>query len=146
MGFDSKRDLAPPTILLGLLPCLWMWGISSQPLQCLPSYWGFSDLGCGVSPHSQSSKAQQLLQTLNVGYLLMAAPVKHSSGSVSGSWCTQSLFEPSEHLWWVWGLILNMISPLLPSFWGFSFSLGHGLSFFWWDPIFSSQWLFSSEL
>ena len=31
---------------------------------------------------------------------------------VSGSWCTQG---SSEHLWWVWGLILNMISPLLPS-------------------------------
>ena len=22
---------------------------------------------------------------------------------VSGSWCTRGLFEPSEHLWWVWG-------------------------------------------
>ena len=30
------------------------------------------------------------------------------------------MFEPSEHLWWVWGLILNVISPLLPSCWGFS--------------------------
>ena len=39
---------------------------------------------------------------------------------VSGSWCAQGLFEPSEHLWWVWGLILNVISPLLPSCWGFS--------------------------
>ena len=25
------------------------------------------------------------------------------------------LFESSEHLWWVWGLILNAILPLLPS-------------------------------
>ena len=32
---------------------------------------------------------------------------------VSGSWCAQGLFEPSECLWWVWGLILNMISPLI---------------------------------
>ena len=31
---------------------------------------------------------------------------------VSGSW---GLFEPSEHLWQVWGLILNAISPLQPS-------------------------------
>ena len=30
------------------------------------------------------------------------------------------LFEPSERLWQVWGLILNMISPLLPSCWGSS--------------------------
>ena len=29
---------------------------------------------------------------------------------VSGSWCAQGMFEPSEHLWWVWGLILNVIS------------------------------------
>ena len=28
---------------------------------------------------------------------------------VSGSWCTQGMFEPSEHLWPVWGLILNVI-------------------------------------
>ena len=30
--------------------------------------------------------------------------------------------------WWVWGLILNAISPLLPSFWVFSFALGCGVS------------------
>ena len=40
------------------------------------------------------------------------------------------LFEPSEHLWWVLSLILNAKSPLLPSCWGFSFALGHGVSFF----------------
>ena len=34
---------------------------------------------------------------------------------ISGSWCAEGLFEPSEHLWRVWGLILNMISPLLLS-------------------------------
>ena len=27
---------------------------------------------------------------------------------VPGPWCTHGLFEPSEHLWWEWGLILNM--------------------------------------
>ena len=31
MGFDSKCDFTPPTILLGLL-CPWTWGISSQTL------------------------------------------------------------------------------------------------------------------
>ena len=45
---------------------------------------------------------------------------------VSGSWFVQGLFEPSEHLWRVWSLTLNVISPLLPSCWGFSFALGHG--------------------
>ena len=39
------------------------------------------------------------------------------------------LFEPSEHLWWVWDFDSNAISPLLPS-WGFSFARGCGLSIF----------------
>ena len=39
-------------------------------------------------------------------------------------------FEPSEHLWWVWGLILKEISPFLLSCWGFSLALGCGVSFF----------------
>ena len=47
---------------------------------------------------------------------------------VSGSWCTQGLFEPSKHLWQVWDLIPNIILPLLPSCWGFSFALGCGVS------------------
>ena len=34
---------------------------------------------------------------------------------VSVFWCTQGLFEPSEHFWQEWGLILNAILPLLPS-------------------------------
>ena len=49
---------------------------------------------------------------------------------VPGSWCAQSMFEPSECLWQEWGLILNMMSPLLPSCWGFSFALGRGVSSF----------------
>ena len=47
--------------------------------------------------------------------------------TIQFSWCMQGLFEPFEHLWWVWGLILNAISPLLPPSWGFSV-LGHGVS------------------
>ena len=49
---------------------------------------------------------------------------------VSGSWCAQGLFEPSVRLWWVRSLILNVILPLLPPCWGFSFVLGCGVSFF----------------
>ena len=41
--------------------------------QHLPSYWGFSYLGRGLSLHGHSSKAQPLLLTLDVGYLLTAA-------------------------------------------------------------------------
>ena len=40
------------------------------------------------------------------------------------------LFEPSKCLWQAWGLILNVILPLLPSCWAFSFALGLGVSFF----------------
>ena len=47
---------------------------------------------------------------------------------VSGSWCAQGLFEASEHLWWEWGLILNVNSSLLLSCWGFFFVLGHAIS------------------
>ena len=43
---------------------------------------------------------------------------------ISGSWCSQGLFEPSEHLWQEWGLILNVITPLLLSGWGLLFALG----------------------
>ena len=47
---------------------------------------------------------------------------------VSGSWCIQGLLESTERLWQAWGLILKVISPLLPFFWCFSFVLGCGLS------------------
>ena len=45
---------------------------SDALLQHLPSYLGFSYLGRGVSLHGCSSKAQQLLLTLDEGYLLTA--------------------------------------------------------------------------
>ena len=47
---------------------------------------------------------------------------------VPRSWYTQGWFELSERLWREWGLILNVNSSLLPSCWGFSFALGHGVS------------------
>ena len=46
---------------------------SDALLQHLPSYLGFSYLGHGVSLHGYSSKAQPLLLTLDIGYLLTAA-------------------------------------------------------------------------
>ena len=41
--------------------------------------------------------------------------VRSGSVFVESSGTNKVLFEPSEHLWWVWGLILNAISPILPS-------------------------------
>ena len=52
-----------------------------------------------------------------------------SVGSLGPGGC-KVLFEPLKHLWPVWGLTLNMVSPLLPSCWGFSFALGSGVAFF----------------
>ena len=46
---------------------------SDALLQHLPSYLGFSYLGCWVSLHSCSSKAQPLLLTLDKRYLLTTA-------------------------------------------------------------------------
>ena len=71
--------------------------------------------------------------------LLIHAPTgdKHSKAGLAqslvgslGPDVHNVLFEPSELLWWVWGLIQNIILPLLLSCWGLSFALGHAVSFF----------------
>ena len=53
--------------------------------------------------------------------------LKGSSGSVSvGSLCPgvhKVLFEPSDHLWWVCSMFLNVILLLLPSCWAYSLPL-----------------------
>ena len=38
-----------------------------------------------------------------------------SLSGISGSWCTQGMFEPFERLCQIWSLVLNVISPFLPS-------------------------------
>ena len=48
--------------------------LSDGLLQHLPSYLGFSYLGCEVYLHGCSSKVQLLLLTLEEGYFLMATP------------------------------------------------------------------------
>ena len=76
--------------------------------------------------------------------------LRGSSGPVSvgslGPGVHKVLFEPFKWLWQVWGLNPNFILPpyhlsgaslLCPWTWGV---------FFWWNPTFSCQWLFSSEL
>ena len=68
--------------------------------------------------------------------LLRQETLKHSKAGLAqslagslGPGMHKVLFEPSECLWWIWGLILNTILPHLPSCWGFSFTLGCGVSF-----------------
>ena len=84
-----------------------------------------------------------LLTRTSVGAL------KHCSGSVSmgpfGPGVHNVLFEPSEGLWRAWSLILNVISPLHHLSGSSPLLLDMGYHF-WWDPTFSCQWLFSSEL
>ena len=61
------------TVFLGLFFCPCAWGIFSQLLQHLLSYWCFSDLGRWVSPCGQYSEVKLLLLTLDIGYLLLVA-------------------------------------------------------------------------
>ena len=42
MGFDSKCDFTSPPILLGLLPCRWMWGIFFLVGSNISCQWLFS--------------------------------------------------------------------------------------------------------
>ena len=80
--------------------------------------------------HSPCLCSRSLLTCTSTGDV---QTLKVRSGSVSvgslGPGVHKVLFEPSKHLWWVWGLILNAVSLLLPSCCGFSFALGHGVSF-----------------
>ena len=46
------------------------------------------------------------------------------------SWCIQGFVWALRASLVGMGLVLNVISPLLPSWWGFSFAFGHGVSFF----------------
>ena len=85
---------------------------SDALLQHLPSYLGFSYLGCGVSLHGCSSKAQPLLLTLDEGYLLTAAPPHLERGIAPlgpqcWSWNSSTLATSCEELtyWkrlWCW--------------------------------------------
>ena len=60
--------------------------------------------------------------------------LKGRSGSVTavslGPGAHKFSFEPSKHLWWIWGLIINKNLPLALSCWGFSFALGCGVILF----------------
>ena len=80
-------------------------------------------------PRAPAPCSRPLLTRTSVGD---TQTLKGRSNSVSVGFpgAHNVLFEPSESLWWVWGLILNAILPLLPSCWGFSFALACGVSFF----------------
>ena len=70
MGFDSKCDFAPPTVLLGLLFCPWMWGIFSNLLQ---RYVAADPVPC--SHHSSAYHCAGASLPLNMEFLLEVTPV-----------------------------------------------------------------------
>ena len=82
---------------------------SQSPVPAAGHYWPM--LLQKMPEHSEAGLAQSLVGSL--------VPGVH-----------KVLFEPSEHFQHVWGLILNVISPLLPSCRGFCSALGRGVSFF----------------
>ena len=59
-----------------------------------------------------------LWQSTAEPYLLRRYPNTVLSQALWGLW----VLVHTKFLWWVWGLILNAILPLLPSCWGFSFA------------------------
>ena len=85
-------------------------------------------------PHPSLLQPEPLPLWQATADLYLHRRLKHRSGSVSvgslGPGVHKGLFEPCKPLWQLWGLILNAISPLLPSCSGFSFAVGHGVSFF----------------
>ena len=112
--------LCPPRVCLPVLHKFWQLysGINGNLLQ---------EGLCHVQVYcTQSPCSSPLLTHTFAGYTQVQFCL--SLFGISGSWCTQDLFDSSERLWRVWGFILNLISPLLPSCWGFSFALRHGVS------------------
>ncbi|CAN0505086.1 unnamed protein product [Rangifer tarandus platyrhynchus] len=73
MGFDSERDFAPPTVLLGLLLCPCTWDISSKSLQHRCSCW------------SSAYRLAEASLPMDMGYLLTVAPAPSSRRGVSSS-------------------------------------------------------------
>ena len=74
-------------------------------------------LCCRPLPTHISAGDTQILKSRSVS-VSVGFPGKH-----------KVLLESSKCLWQVWGLILNAISPLWPSCWGFSFALDMGCPF-----------------
>ena len=58
--FNSKHDFAPPTVLLGLLLCPYMWGISSKSLQ--------HHIAATPAPRSLHPSACRLLEFSDLGH------------------------------------------------------------------------------
>ena len=105
----TRFCLCPPRVCCSILCKFWelSGGVNGNLLQEGLSH---TQVCCTQSPCPCSSP---LLTRPSTGD--SQTQVWLSLCGVSGSWCTQGLFEPSEYFWWVWDFILNGISLLLPS-------------------------------
>ena len=84
---------------------------------------------CTAALTAHCSSPPRLMPLLETPGFSLANLDQSTVGSLllsPGSWCAQAMFEPSEHFWWAWGLILKGVLPLLLSCWGFSLPLDVG--------------------
>ena len=85
----------------------------------------------GLMPYPGLLHPEPLQQSTSDLYLCRRHSNTVLSQSLWGLWVlvhTRFVWALFEHLWQVWGLILNAILPFLPSCWGLSFALGCGVS------------------
>ena len=118
----TRFGLCPPRVYLAVLCKLWQLsgGVNGDLLQESLCH---NQVCCTQTPFPWDSPLLTCTATGDAEKQFCL-----SLCGVPGFWCSQSLFEPSECLWLAWGLILNMNLPILPSCWGFSFVLWHGVS------------------
>ena len=126
------KSIVGPRTFITVRELLWY---NCSPVCGLSAQWLYG----GVHMPSLSATARAFIPTAG-SHCWPVAPqerLKHSKAGLAqspmgslGPGAHKILFEPSEHLWKVWGLILNVISSLLPCCLGFSFALGSGVSFF----------------
>ena len=97
-----KFCLCPPRVCFPVLCKFWQLygGVNGNLLQEGLSH---TEVCCTQSPCPCGSP---LLTHTSTGAIQTV--LSHLCG-ISGSWCTQGLFEPSERFWQVWGLILDAL-------------------------------------
>ena len=100
--FVPSKSLFPQSCVSSSSSMVGLMGNSSKRAYAIPRCCTQSPCPCGSPLLAHTSKGDTQTQ-----FCL-------SLCGVSGSWCIQGLFEPSECLWLVWHLIPNVILPLLP--------------------------------
>ena len=138
--FVPSKGLFPQSFLSSFSSMVWLMATSSKNAYAIPR---------SAAPQSLCPCGRPLLTYTSTWD---TQTLKGRSGSVSvASPGTQNVFfEPSKHLWQVWGLILSAISPLLPFCWGSPLPLDMGYLFLVGSnillPMVVQQWVVILEL